>query len=202
MESGGNVATQGGEVMARKAKSAAAATGGEATGKQRTREHVIAELSINFVEPLVLKCGNVAHRQVPDYGYDLRLDMFDEQGRLEDGQVLLQVKATDSAGRYELATEESFSFPVSSTDYRFWTDAMMPVFLILYDAVLEEGYWLHVQDYALTRRPQVEGDALRLHIPRSQILGAQTIRMMRQRKLAITQSAKQLWPKATKQPEV
>jgi len=177
--------------MARKAKAAALATGGEDTGKQRTREHVIAELSVNFVERLVLKCGYVAQRPVPDYGYDLRIETFDEQGRPEDGHVSLQLKATDTASRYELATEESFSFPVSSKDYRFWTKALMPVLFILYDAAIEEAYWLDIQDYEMTRRPRVEGDALRVHIPRSHVLGVQTIRVMRQRKQDFVQSIKQ-----------
>ena len=50
-------------------------------------------------------------------------------------------------GEYELATEESFSFPLRTKDYRLWVEEVMPVFLILYDAVLEEAYWLHVQAY-------------------------------------------------------
>ncbi len=177
--------------MARKAKTTAGAMGGPETGKQRTREHVIADLSVNFVERLVLKCGFVARRLVPDYGYDLQLDTFDEQGRLEDESILLQLKATDTAGRYELATEARFSFPVSGKDYRRWIDAAMPVFLILFDAAIEEAYWLHVQDYHSTRQVGVEGDTIRVHVPQNHVLGVQTIRMMRQRKQACVQAIKQ-----------
>src|SRR5438874_7078676 len=124
--------------MAKKS-TAAAPTSGATPGKQRTREHVIAALSVNFVERLVLKCGHVVQRSDPDYGYDLRLETFDEQGNLEAEQVPLQLKATDKIDQYELATEEAFSFPLSAKDYRLWSEEVMPVFLILYNASFEEA---------------------------------------------------------------
>jgi hypothetical protein len=167
--------------MAAKGKSAAH-RGGTTSGKRRTREHVIAALSMNFVERLVLKCGYVVQRCDPDYGYDLRLETFDEQGQLEPEHVPLQLKATDTLREYALATEAAFSFPISAKDYRLWSDEVMPVFLILYDAAFEEAYWLHVQEYDRTERPKVEGDAIRVRIPRHQVLGVEIIRMMRGRK--------------------
>src|SRR5262245_23098940 len=103
----------------------AAPTSGPASGKQRTREHVIAALSVNFVERLVLKCGYVVQRPNPDYGYDLRLETFDEQGNFEPDQVSLQVKATDGIDEYRLASGDSFSFPVRTADYRLWAEELM-----------------------------------------------------------------------------
>jgi hypothetical protein len=168
--------------MAKKAKQADAAAGGEPERKRRTWEHEIADLSVNFVERLALKCGCVVQRPAPDYGYDLRLETFNDQGEVEDEQVSLQLKATDGIHLYVLATEECFSFPIHVKDYRLWKDALMPVFLILYDAQLEEAYWLHVQDYEDSHKPEIKGDTLRLHLPRHHVVGVQTIRMMRQRK--------------------
>jgi hypothetical protein len=159
---------------------------------------VIAALSVTFVERLVLKCGYVVQRPNPDYRYDLRLETFDEQGNLEPEQIPLQLKATDRIAEYELATEESFSFPISTKDYRLWTSEVMPVFLILYDATFEEAYWLHLQDYDQTHKPRVEGDTIRVHLPRRQVLGIETIRMMRKRKqetLRLTQEVLQRKPK-------
>ena len=176
--------------MAKKSKPAAP-TSGATPGKQRTREHVIAALSVNFVERLVLKCGYVVQRSDPDYGYDLRVETFDEQGNLEAEQVPLQLKATDRIDQYELAREESFSFPLSTNDYRLWREEVMPVFLILYDSRIEEAYWLHIQDYDQTQQPKVEGDTIRVHIPRKQVLGVQTIRMMRDRKQAILRTVRE-----------
>jgi hypothetical protein len=174
--------------MARKAKPAAA-TGGSSPGKRRTREHVIAALSVNHVERLILKCGFVVQRSDPDYGYDLRLETFDERGNLEAGHVPLQLKATDDIEGYALATEEAFSFPISTKDYRLWSEEPMAVFLILYDAVLEEACWLHAQGDHPTQ-PRPEGDTIRVHVPRHQVLGVRTIRATRQRKQATLEAIK------------
>jgi hypothetical protein len=176
--------------MAKKSKPAEP-TSSTLPGKQRTREHVIAALSMNFVERLVLKCGYVVQRSNPDYGYDLRLETFDETGYLEAEHVPLQLKATDKIAEYELAKEEAFSFPISMKDYRLWSEEVMPVFLVLYDSVFEEAYWLHIQDYDQTQKPRAEGDTIRVHIPRKQVLGLQTIRMMRERKQEIVRTIKQ-----------
>jgi hypothetical protein len=176
--------------MAKKSKPVASKSGAP-PGKQRTREHMIAALSVNHVERLVLKCGWVVQRSNPDYGYDLRLETFDEKGYLEAEHVPLQLKATDKIAEFELAKEEVFSFPLSLKDYRLWREEVMPVFLVLYDSLLEEAYWLHIQDYAQTQKPKAEGDTIRVHVPRKQILGVQTIRMMRERKQAILRTIKQ-----------
>jgi len=149
------------------------------------------------VERLVLKCGYVAQWPSPDYGYDLRLETFDDMGGLEDEHVPLQVKATDAIHGYVLATEECFSFPVSTKDYRLWSEALMPVFFILYDAQAEKAYWLHVQDYENAHHPNAEGNTLNMHIPHSHVLGVQTIRMMRQRKQDIVQDIKRTRKKET-----
>ena len=67
----------------------------------------------------------------------------------------------------------------------------MPVFLILYDTGFAEAYWLHIQDYDHTQKPNLEGDSIRVHIPRKQVLGVQTIRMMRERKQEILRTVKE-----------
>src|SRR5262249_11030256 len=64
--------------------------------KRRTREHVIADLGVNFVERQALLCGYTVEKIVHDYGYDLLLFTFDAKGYVENGFVFLQVKATDS----------------------------------------------------------------------------------------------------------
>jgi hypothetical protein len=48
--------------------------------KRRTRQHVIADLSIHHVEGFILEEGHTAQRLGSDYGYDLILWTFDEQG--------------------------------------------------------------------------------------------------------------------------
>ena len=72
----------------------------EAQRKRRTREHVIADLSVHHVEGLVLKCGCTVLRTVADYGYDLWLETYSETGEIEDDFVRLQLKASDSLRQY------------------------------------------------------------------------------------------------------
>jgi hypothetical protein len=154
----------------------------EAERKRRTREHIIADLSVHHVEGLALKCGYTVQRIVADYGYDLRLDTFNEAGEVESEQILLQLKASDDLRQYELAQEEVFSFPISAKDYRAWKEAVLPVFFILYDAQLGEAYWLDVHDQAAAQQHGPNAKTVRLRVPRHQVLGVQTIRLIRQRK--------------------
>ena len=59
--------------------------------KQRTRQHVIADQSVNLVEGFIIDEGHTAQRVEKDYGYDLLLFTFDEQGYAEPGLVCLQL---------------------------------------------------------------------------------------------------------------
>lgn len=61
--------------------------------KRRTREHVIADLGVHYVEGLVLRCGFIAERIVHDYGLDLYMTTFDRKGWAESGWVLFQSAA-------------------------------------------------------------------------------------------------------------
>lgn len=45
-------------------------------GKTRTRQHVIADLGVNYVERQVLLSGFTVQRFFPDYGIDLVLTTF------------------------------------------------------------------------------------------------------------------------------
>ena len=153
---------------------------------------MIADLSLHHVEGFVLRCGYTVQRTVADYGYDLYLETYSDTGEIEANLVGLQLKASDNLQQYELAQEEVFSFPVSTKDYRLWSESILPVFLILYDAQVDEGYWLHVQDYAATQPQDLRGKSLRLRIPRQHVLGVQTIRLMRQRKQQRIQEIRRL----------
>jgi hypothetical protein len=150
--------TQGRSAMAKKVQTAA----GEAERKRRTREHIIADLSVHHVEGLALKCGYFAQRVVADYGFDLQLDTCNEAGEIDSDPVRLQLKTSDGLRQYELAREDVFSFPVSAKDYRMRTAAVLPTFFILYDAQLGEAYWLHVQEYAATQQEDPKGQTVRL----------------------------------------
>lgn len=51
--------------------------------KQRTRQHVIADLSAHHVEGFILEEGHTAQRLSSDYSYDQLLRTFDEEGYAE-----------------------------------------------------------------------------------------------------------------------
>jgi len=86
--------------------------------KQRTRKHVIASQSLNHVEKFVYDKGYSAERVESDYGYDLIVSTYDNEGYVESGFILLQLKATDNIKRIEGDT--FVSFMISIKDYRLW----------------------------------------------------------------------------------
>jgi hypothetical protein len=67
--------------------------------KRRTRQHIIADQSVNHVERFIIDEGHTATRMPNDYGYDLLMMTFDEKGHAEPGLVFLQLKASDSLAR-------------------------------------------------------------------------------------------------------
>lgn len=67
----------------------------------RTREHWLADLSVNHLERHILRQGHTVARNHFDYGYDLEMVTFDyendadkKRGAIENGYVLFQLKAT------------------------------------------------------------------------------------------------------------
>ncbi len=161
------------------------------TRTRRTREHIIADLSVNFVEHFILESGHVADRDRTDYGYDLAMTTFDEQGNSEPGLVYFQLKATDTISNYQRSRDDYFSFPVTMRHYHLWRLEHMPVFFILYDAVRRRAYWLYTQAYFRLHAPKnPEAVSLALHIPRKNLFGKRTIGKIRQYKERILQQIK------------
>ena len=58
--------------------------------KLRTREHVLADLSVNYVERQILLRGFAVNRMHTDYGIDLLMLTYTD-GVIESGHVLFQV---------------------------------------------------------------------------------------------------------------
>jgi hypothetical protein len=85
-------------------------------GKTRTRQHVIADLAVNHLERHILRCGHTAERVRYDYGYDLIVSTFNEQGEVEVGAIYYQVKATDSLPL--LKDGKSITWSVSRRDLK------------------------------------------------------------------------------------
>lgn len=63
--------------------------------KIRTREHVIAAMSVHHVAYIVAKAGYVLDVPIADYGFDGLITTFDSDGSIESGAISVQFKATD-----------------------------------------------------------------------------------------------------------
>lgn len=111
--------------------------------KQRTRTHIIADLSVNHIEYYALKCGFSVERIEADYGYDLQLYSYNDAGELENGLIYLQLKATDHIERYQRAIK--LAYPFESAHLNLWIDEPMPVILVLFDVQSERAYWVYLQ---------------------------------------------------------
>lgn len=104
----------------------------DAYRKRRTREHVIADLSVNFVEKCGLQCGWTVQRFSPDYGLDLLLATFNRRGEIENCEVRLQLKATDSVR--VVPHRQAIAVRLDWWDVVYWLNEWLPVILIVYDA--------------------------------------------------------------------
>lgn len=113
--------------------------------KKRPREHIIADLSVNFVERYIFLCGYSVERIEYDYGYDLQIFTYDENGEIENGQIYVQLKATSSL--IKLVDNATVTFKLTRSDLELWLNEPMPCILIIYDAQINEAYWLYLQAY-------------------------------------------------------
>jgi len=158
----------------------------EAPRPRRTREHIIASQSHNYIEKFFIDKGHTTDRPGQDYGFDLLVNTFDENGYAENGEILIQLKASD--GFNHSADGTSISFTVSIKHYELWTRSPMPVFLVLFDARRASAYWLYVQDYFESdplRRPRSGAKTLTVRVPVANEFTPATVDYMRARKAAI-----------------
>jgi hypothetical protein len=107
------------------------------------RSHVIADLSVNYVERLFLRAGHVTQSIWRDYGYDLTVTTHDRRGYAQAGLMYLQLKATERLQRVK--HRPGFTFPIARQHFNLWSREALPVFVILYSAHADQAYWLHVQ---------------------------------------------------------
>jgi hypothetical protein len=142
---------------------------------------VIADQSVNYVERFIIDEGHTTQRLTPDYGYDLILFTYDEQGYAEPGVAFLQLKAAEKLTR----SGPHYVFDLDRRDYNLWLLGDTPVFLVLFDATRRRAYWLHVQPYfrkAPSRQPQKGAKTVRVRVPRRQAISRRGVATMRELK--------------------
>lgn len=133
---------------------------------QRTREHVIASQSHNYIEKFFIDKGHTVDRPGEDYGYDLIVNTFDSQGYAESGEIRIQLKASDN--HVYVKKGKFISFEITRKHYELWANELMPVFLILYDARNKKAYWLYVQEHFAfdpSLKPKAGARSLTLRVP-------------------------------------
>ena len=153
------------------------------TRKTRTREHVIADLSINHVERHLLLGGCSVERIHHDYGYDLTMTSFNAQGEVEGGHVYFQVKATDNLPL--LADGKTISWVVSRRDLLLWLPEDYPVILVIYDAQRDRGHSLDMQAYFRGYSHAdlfLAGQTINVHLPVTHRLDRRSVRKIIQNK--------------------
>jgi uncharacterized protein DUF4365 len=152
--------------------------------KRRTRQHVIADQSVNHVERFVIDAGHTIQRLTADYGYDLVMMTFDHQGYAEPGLIWLQLKASESLVR----SGDNLAYDLDIRDHNLWTREGFPVILILFDATDRRAYRLHVQRYFADnrfRRPTRRAKTVRVLIPRRQGVNRRAVARWRLAKATI-----------------
>ena len=113
--------------------------------KTRTREHIICDLSVNYVELRALECGYSTERIYHDYGIDMNLYTYNEYGEIENGFVSLQLKATDNP---DYTVDKKYvCFPIKKSDLQHWYREIYPVIFVVYDAQARKAYWIYIQNY-------------------------------------------------------
>ena len=122
--------------------------------KQRTHQHVIADLGFNYTERQVLKAGFILNRLFPDYGYDGSMVTFDINGELEPGNIFIQVKATD---KIKLSKKHNaIEFSLSKKDLETWILEPSIVILVLYDAIKEMSFYIDIQKYFVDKHLNID----------------------------------------------
>jgi hypothetical protein len=109
--------------------------------KLRTREHVLADLGVNYVEKQALLCSFSAQQVQPDYGIDMMVQTFNRYGEVETGWLLFQVKATD---RIKIVDGgQALWCRLQRAHLRHWLRESHPVYLLcmMHVPTLPTGSW-------------------------------------------------------------
>ena len=106
-----------------------------------------------------------------DYGIDLVMFTYDTSGEIENGQVFIQLKATDKLSLLEDGTMITYS--VKRSDLELWLKEPMPCILVLYDTVSDIAYWMYLQAY-FENKPDFDlaqvNDTITVHIHSTKVV--------------------------------
>ena len=151
---------------------------------QRPEEHVLASQSQDYVVKFFTDRGHTATPLPHDYGTDLLVETFDEAGRVENGFIRVQLKASKKL-RYS-KDGAHISFTVEAKHCRLWIEEEFPVFLIVYDAWKRAAYYLYVQEYfGKANKPKKNAATITVRVPVKNKFGKRAVDYMQGRKAAV-----------------
>lgn len=102
-------------------------------------------MSLHHVAFLISACGYTVEPTRSDYGYDLSVFTFDPVGAYENGNIFVQLKATDRIRKAKRTGDIKFS--ISKSDIMTWEAEHFPVYLVVFDAINRIAYQLYLQRY-------------------------------------------------------
>jgi hypothetical protein len=156
--------------------------------KQRTRQHIIADLSTNHAERIALLCGYSVERFFSDYGLDLTILTYDESGEVEPNHFYIQLKATEQVK--SIHDDTLIPIRVERSDLARWLIEAMPVILVLFEAKTEIIYWTYIQAY-FQQRPDFDlakiGNTYTIHLRKIDIVDVAAMKRFAQYKNRVTQ---------------
>lgn len=148
--------------------------------KRRTRQHIIEDLGLNYVERQFLEAGYSVQRIYRDYGYDANVFTYDINGEIENGMILIQLKSSDKP---KLDTfETAIEYSLSKRDLELWLLEREMMLLVLYDAGEEKAYFVILQEYFKRNKLSLQQikKYIQIKIPLANELTPESVKEIRQ----------------------
>jgi Domain of unknown function (DUF4365) len=147
--------------------------------KQRTRQHIIEDLSFNHIEKQILLAGFTMNRNSNDYGIDGYIQTFLPTGEIYKKTIDFQLKSTD----YIQYTEkrQALAFDLNIVDLEFWLSKDRQMLLILYDAQKDIAYYIDLAIYFEKNRKSLAeiNKFVCVYLPVHQIFNPQAVIALR-----------------------
>ncbi len=102
-------------------------------------------MSLHYLAYIIVSCTFTIEPTRADYGYDLSIFTFDSAGQYENGNIFVQLKATDKL-RADRTTNE-IRFRIGRRDILTWESEPFPVYLVVFDAAGGKAYSIYLQQY-------------------------------------------------------
>ena len=94
-------------------------------------------MSLHHLAYIIVSCRFTVEPVRADYGYDLSIFTFDVAGRYENGNMFVQLKATDNL-KVDPTTGD-IRFRIGKRDILNWENEPFPVYLVVFSAAHGEG---------------------------------------------------------------